>query len=903
MRRFVSILLAATLLAGAFGGLLAAAPRVATSEPATEPPSTAAYGPHWMLPNPDLYPTIPFTQSASWTGTPPSGTRAGGPNTRGIQPVLVLLVYFTDVPPQAGSEAAIRTLVADATPGAHSLANYYREVSYGLFGINATVSTWYSSGHSLSYYGADSSSTSYDDLNGPIYRLVIDAVRAAAADGSRPWRFSDFDKNNDNVVDHIIVVHAGGAQEATGRSNDIWSHRWSVIDADAATPGDQALTADGKQVYGYSMDGEASPVGVFAHELGHDLGLPDLYDTDGSSDGIGVWDVMSTGSWNGSPRGTSPAEFSAWSKIKLGWIAPVVVTSALLGQAIGQVETNATAFKLPIRSAAAGDEYFLVENRERTGFDASLPGGGLLIWHVDDSLSGNQNDAHRLVDLEEADGNNKPTQSTDLWSNSVDGWGPDTTPNSNSYLNQRTGWKVRNIGAIGPTMTADISREVDDDLVVISIQRPCCVPVGSRTTIGVTVGNRGARAQQNIVVNLTVYRGSVTPANAVCCGNQTISSLVQGQAQNLSWDVTAGGPGKYILDAFVPLALDEIPENNHMFSHFTAGTYYFLDDVEAGNRGWTKNGGANDPARWEIKQDGNESESHSPTHAWRFGPEVGLCLPLCPDFHTLTSTAVNVPGGLTYAYLWQRFDLRGRGIDNNTNAVESDTAYVNVSINGGPWRSLDNYSSYQPDWHAAFWNLTSLISGPSTVVLQLSASSRVVLGLGGWWVDDIAISDTPLTGGLVARAVTPTETVEPGGVAIFRFKVANVGDFDDTVGFALQPPTGWIAAIGQNQTRMSPYDQFLATLRPDADATLLLGFQVAVDAARGTRYTIPVTVTSRTNTSIATTFDAIVIINDPFGLAGLERYVFLFLIVFAVIIVVAVVIDAVKKQRGTYRRW
>src|SRR5213593_1019678 len=73
MRRFVSILLAATLLAGAFGGLLAVAPGVAASDPVTPPLSTAAYGPHWMLPNPDVYPTVPFTQSASWTGTPPSG--------------------------------------------------------------------------------------------------------------------------------------------------------------------------------------------------------------------------------------------------------------------------------------------------------------------------------------------------------------------------------------------------------------------------------------------------------------------------------------------------------------------------------------------------------------------------------------------------------------------------------------------------------------------------------------------------------------------------------------------------------------------------------------------------------------------------------------------------------------
>src|SRR3990172_9249534 len=128
------------------------------------------------------------------------------------------------------------------------------------------------------------------------------------------------------------------------------------------------------------MVAESSPIGVIAHEFGHDLGLPDLYDTDGSSNGgVGEWDIMATGSWNGSPRGTQPAHMTAWAKIKLGWLTPTVVTSALLGQSIGRAETNPVAFQLVIRTSSAGDEYFLVENRQATGFDASLPGAGLLV--------------------------------------------------------------------------------------------------------------------------------------------------------------------------------------------------------------------------------------------------------------------------------------------------------------------------------------------------------------------------------------------------------------------------------------------------------------------------------------------------------------------------------------------
>jgi hypothetical protein len=654
-------------------------------------------------------------------------------------------------------------------------------------------------------------------------------------------------------------------------------------------------------------------LGVYAHELGHDLGLPDLYDTDGSTEGIGVWDIMSTGSWNGSPRGTSPAHFGAWCKIKLGWINPVVATAPLLGQTIDDAETNRQAFKLPVRTITPSEEeYFLVENRQRTGFDAALPSSGLLIWHVDESMAGNAVDTHRLVDLEEADGNDRPTQPGDPWESCVDCWGPDSTPNSNSYLNQRTGWKVRNIGASASVMRADISREVDDDLVILAVEtQRCCEVIGGTVDVTVTVANRGARTQQSIVVNLTVYLDDYDPAAVVCCGNKTVASLAQGASANLTWNVPDPTAGKYILEAYVPLALDEIPENNVMFGHFNAATYYLFDDVEAGVGSWTRNGGIVDAHRWEIAQDSaNDTESRSPTHAWRFGRQPGLpplCPPFCPpSFHTLTSSPIPVPGGPVYVYFWQKYDLRGRGIDQSTGNVETDTAYLNVSIDdgGGPvWRSLATIRDAEADWDVFYADLSPYVSGPSTIVLELSASSDVMLDTGGWWVDDLAVSNTPLTGGLAARVVNPSVVVEPGGVAIFRFKLANVGDFDDDVTFALQPPAGWVAAIGTNVTYMQAWDVYIARLRGGREAILFLGFQVAQDAPRGSRFSVPVTAASASDPAISATFDTVTIINDPFGLAGLEKFVFLFLIVFAAIIVIAVVIDAVKKQKGTYRRW
>jgi len=912
MGRFGALVLAAVTLATTFAGLLAAVPEASPVGSASAGPGD--YGPHLMTPEPGQTAALP-PQPDGWTGTPPGTRSSHGTRATGQQSVLVLLVDFSDTA-ASKTPTELNTLMNDATPAASSVRNYYEEVSYGLFGISGTVTIWYRAPRPMTYYGDDSAS-GYDDANGPIYQLVIDAVREAESDIGRAWRFSDFDGDSDGVVDHVIVVHAGAAQEAPppgpGPTTQlIWSHRWSVADADPGAPGTQRLVADGVQIYGYIMAAEESPVGVFVHELGHDLGLPDLYDTDGSSDGVGEWDVMGAGSWNGNPSGSVPAHLGAPSKIELGWINPISVDRPFLNQTIAEVESNARAFKLVVRSGTT-EESFVVENRQRIGFDRALPGDGLLIWHVDLAVPGNADDAHRRVDLEEADGDDQPTEPGDPWSDSAIGFGPDTDPSSHSYLNQQTGWKVRNIGPSATVMTADLSREIDDDLVVLRIDRPCCVAVGGNVDIMAAIGNRGARTQTDFEVTLNAYRGSIDPDRIVCCVARSVATLAQGETVPLIWSVPAASAGKFILQVSVPLAADEIPENNVLFAHFAAAAYRFYDNVESGDRGWTRNGNpGSDPAIWEIAQDAaNESNSNSPTHAWRFhttpSPLPLPCPPSCPPtFHTMTSPAINVPGGPTYFYFWHRYDLRGRGIDNLTGTQDTDMAYVNVSVDGVWWpppSSAVPFLEYESEWRVFQWDLSAFTSAAATIVIEFSVSDLVLQDEGGWWVDDIAIADSPLLGGVVARAITPQAVAEPGGTAVFRIKVANVGDFEDEVGFALSPPAGWDAGIGPNLTNLQSFRAATVRLAPDEEANLLLVFSVSVNETRGSRHPIPVTAVSRANASLASTFETVTVINDPLGLAGLTRYLYLFIIVFAVVIVIAVVIDAVKKQKGVYRRW
>src|SRR3989441_12194011 len=242
-------------------------------------------------------------------------------------------------------------------------------------------------------------------------------------------------------------------------------------------------------MYVYTMVSEDSPLGVVAHEFGHDLGLPDLYDTDYSSAGAGLWDLMWGGSWTGVPAGPSPAHFSAWSKIRLGWLTPTDVTTSLIGTAIPQVETNGTAFRLGIPGTFP-PEYFLIENRQPVGFDAALPGSGLLLWHVDESQTSNDVDTHRLLDLEEADDaltGDHPTDSGDPWHDTATGWGPDTVPDSRSYSGSETEWRIRGVSASGATNTGAIARDLAEDLGGSPLRGPFTIALNTTGTARIDV--------------------------------------------------------------------------------------------------------------------------------------------------------------------------------------------------------------------------------------------------------------------------------------------------------------------------------------------------------------------------------------------------------------------------------
>lgn len=387
---------------------------------------------------------------------------------QGIFRTLAILVEFTDNPHQVGA-TYFDTLLFGNTFG--TLPHYYDATSYGVLDI-ITVNLpssigWCTMPQTYAYYVHGENGFGAYPQNAQ--KLAEDAVLAA----NPLVNFSQYDNNSDGYVDTVFVIHAGRGAEYTGSANDIWSHSWATVNDPVV---------DGVTVNGYTMEPEywVTPgdmtVGVYAHELGHALGLPDLYDTDGSSEGVGNWSLMGGGSWNGAaPGGGSPAFLDAWSRDALNYVNPTVVTSNIVGASIPAAENSQTVYRL-WTNGTTGSQYFLVENRQLTGYDAALPGAGLLIWHVDEAKSGNTDECYQLnnwlcgsnhykVAVEQADGlwdlehGNDRGDAADPYPGSTNNraFSVSSTPNSSSYSNSTpTQVAVTNISNSAATMTADL---------------------------------------------------------------------------------------------------------------------------------------------------------------------------------------------------------------------------------------------------------------------------------------------------------------------------------------------------------------------------------------------------------------------------------------------------------------
>ncbi len=348
-----------------------------------------------------------------------------------------------------------------------TIKDYYEEISYHQLLFDGHCEGWYDMPGTISYYLG----LNYD---GP--QFTLDLVEAA----DPSFNFADYiqyyDSQNNPRIGFIAVIHAGAGAEAG--ANNIWSHRWNFR---MLTSGQAYVTNDIDPVSGkhvlidgdYAIEpelggssnysGNIIEIGVFTHEFGHIFGLPDLYDTDYTSEGLGNWCLMAGGSWGGdgnSPQ--TPSHMSAWCKKELGWVTPVNLAAYSGDLSLPEVEANPVIYKLWTNGLGT-TEYFLVENRQKIGFDVNLYNSGLLIFHVDETQSNNNNENNYLVDLEQADG----FRNLNLGQGRGDAGDPfpgvynnirfdlNTNPNSKDYNLENSYISVRGIHADGMNMIGD----------------------------------------------------------------------------------------------------------------------------------------------------------------------------------------------------------------------------------------------------------------------------------------------------------------------------------------------------------------------------------------------------------------------------------------------------------------
>lgn len=377
------------------------------------------------------------------------GAAADRAPLRGTVRVAVVLVDFSDKQ-FAETAAHFHDLFFSTGVLPHgSVREYYHEVTNGLVTLDGSVVGPYRMPQTLAWYAASGSGIGLNSTPFRSPQLARDA--AGAADPA--LNFGPYDNDHNGFVDAFIVVHAGQGAEVTGSLGDIWSHKSTLS---------SAYSTDGTQIYGYLTIPEDARIGVAAHELGHLLfGFPDLYDTDYSSEGIGNWCLMSGGTWNGG--GDVPSHPSAWCKVNQGWASVVnVTTNGTL--TVPAVETSHQVFRL-WQNGGSGSEYFLLENRQPTGYDADLPGSGLLLWHVDENQPGNTEENHYKVGLLQADGQ----RDLELNHNRGDGGDPfpgtanvlsvtaTSSPNTKSYAGASTCVSLAQISGSGPSMTTNVT--------------------------------------------------------------------------------------------------------------------------------------------------------------------------------------------------------------------------------------------------------------------------------------------------------------------------------------------------------------------------------------------------------------------------------------------------------------
>lgn len=407
--------------------------------------------------------------------------------TSGVMKNLVIPFKFLDHTSRIlPSRDDLNTLMNNVGPDpllcpTGSVRDVYLTNSFNQFDLQSIVFDWVTIDFTESYCaGGDSG------LRTGFHECLQNALDKAVLAGLDA---SEFDLDNNGVIDGMTFFHSSYAAEfggtdayGTGQNGRIWSHKWNFLSSNSAWGSiNNGVRAEEYHINPavWSTTGSAiGRIGVVAHETGHFLGLPDLYDY-GSGNGIGSYGLMAN-SWSFDGSQYYPPLMSAWGKEQLGWVDPITISTSgtySLRQSCDHPDI------VRIDEGFTNSEYLLIENRQPCSFDGSMPQGGLAIFHISPyannrrgypgQVSWPENYNHYKRALLQADGNydlerRNRGDSTDLFhAGGVHAIGPDGTSNGRQYPNTQTFGlpdgefitevAISNISAASSMMTFDVS--------------------------------------------------------------------------------------------------------------------------------------------------------------------------------------------------------------------------------------------------------------------------------------------------------------------------------------------------------------------------------------------------------------------------------------------------------------
>lgn len=382
------------------------------------------------------------------------GAKSGSFPSTGTNKLLVLLMDFPDNNFSFPSENFDNLMNQENYIGKGSFHDYYMAQSYNQLDIITTIRGWYTAPQNHDYYCDECPGANPNLTYRQFVRAAVDAAEADGVD------FSEYDNDGDGNIDGLTVIHAGDGAEL-GNNTNIWSHSWDL--------GPLAVNYDGITISNYTLNPETTygamgTIGVLCHEFGHNLGIPDFYDADYTTNGqgfdLGEWDCMASGSYNGFPSGSNPAGHNAWSRSYLEWMELTEISEPG-SYTLNNLTENGEAYYY---TTATNDEFFMLENRQKINgtFSQNLPGHGMLIYHIDLNWTGWNNNrvnataSHQAMDIEEAD--NQQTYGSvagDAYpgTSNITSFTDETTPGSIAWNGTTTNKPITNIAEAGTIIT------------------------------------------------------------------------------------------------------------------------------------------------------------------------------------------------------------------------------------------------------------------------------------------------------------------------------------------------------------------------------------------------------------------------------------------------------------------